>query len=341
MTQPIRVGVVGLGFMGATHIRAFHDAQGAGFPCRVAAVADRDRTNLTGHLVSKGNLGRTGEGRLFDPTSVRTYEDPARLARDPDLDLISICTHTDSHVEIALEALARGKHVLVEKPVSLHSPEVDRLAQAARASGRVCMPAMCMRFWPAWTWLKQHVESGVLGTCRSATFHRLGSRPDWSPEFYRDATRSGGALTDLHIHDVDFIHWCFGPVTQVRATGSVDHLTTTFKAERGPAHLVAEAGWDHAKGWPFRMRFVAIFDKATAEFDIARPHQLMVYRDGGAEHVPLEGLTGYDHEVRHALAVIGAGKTQTIATMDEALQVSLLLDAARLSLERGRAVSLP
>jgi hypothetical protein len=59
---------------------------------------------------------------------------------------VSICTYTDSHVELALMALARGKHVLVEKPVSLCSSEVARLVVAARNSGLICMPAMCMRF---------------------------------------------------------------------------------------------------------------------------------------------------------------------------------------------------
>jgi predicted dehydrogenase len=127
---------------------------------------------------------------------------------------VSICTPTDSHIELAMTALAAGRHVLVEKPVALRSAEVARLAQAAAPAGRVCMPAMCMRFWPGWEWLKERIEAGEFGRVRSATFQRVGAPPDWSA-FYGDYARSGGPLHDLHIHDADFIR--FHPVLLRRA----------------------------------------------------------------------------------------------------------------------------
>lgn len=67
---PIGVGVIGLGFMGRTHVAAYQAAAAAGFPCRLVAVCDPKPSRLTGELEANGNLA-TGSGRLFDPKSVR------------------------------------------------------------------------------------------------------------------------------------------------------------------------------------------------------------------------------------------------------------------------------
>ena len=96
-----------------------------------------------------------------------------------DVHLISICTPTDSHVRLATSALAAGKHVLVEKPVSLDAAEVRALARLADSVGRHCMPAMCMRFWPGWDFLHEAVRNTTFGKVQSATFQRLGTAPGW------------------------------------------------------------------------------------------------------------------------------------------------------------------
>ena len=114
--------------------------------------------------------------------------------------------------------------------------DIGRLADAAHAAHRICMPAMCMRFWPAWLWLAEQVEEEALGKVQSATFHRLGSIPAWSREFYSDESQSGGALVDLHIHDADFVRHCFGDPVSLISTGSVEHLTTCYRFAKGPKH---------------------------------------------------------------------------------------------------------
>ena len=140
-----RVGVVGLGFMGRTHVAAYRAAAAAGHPNRLVAVCDREAARLAGESGARGNLEgeRPGEP-VFDPAGVETYEDPARLLADDAVELVSICTPTDSHVELAVAALEAKKHVLLEKPVALSSLEAERLAVVARRSDRLCMPAMCM-----------------------------------------------------------------------------------------------------------------------------------------------------------------------------------------------------
>ena len=327
--EPLGVAVMGLGFMGRTHLEAYRSAAAAGFPNRLVAVCDPDRERRAGRLTSTGNLGANASAELaFDPATVfATDEVDALLARS-DVALVSICTPTESHVALAERALAAGKHVLLEKPVALRSADAERLREAARSAHGACVPAMCMRFWPGWRTLLEELRRGTLGAPRSATFRRLGSRPTWS-SFYADPERSGGALLDLHVHDVDFAIRAFGPPDAVHAFGDVDHLTAEFRYERGPAHVALEAGWDHSPGWPFRMGYTVVFERGTLEFDSTRAEPLQLTKDGRTSAVPLEPGTGYDFEVRHLLGALAAGTRAGLPTLDEAVVVLRWIERER------------
>lgn len=330
-TREIGVGIIGQGVMGRQHVAAYHAARAAGWACRVVAICDADTSKMAGGSIG-GNLA-AGSVTL---DGVGLYARTQDLLRDERVDLVSICTPTDTHVDLAIAAMAAGKHVLVEKPVALASAEVRRLADAAARSGRVCMPAMCMRFWPGWDWLHARIHDGAYGRLRSVVFHRLGAGPDWSKGFYHDVSRSGGALVDLHIHDVDFIVWCFGKPTAVRSAGSDWHVTTLYEVEGGPEHVVAESCWTLAKSAGFRMQYRAEFERATAEFDISKSPRLVVHGEAGSTPIDLPEGTGYDGEVRHIVEVIlGGGRPR--ATLEEAAIVAEVLERERESV-RGRGV---
>ncbi len=339
----IGVGVIGLGFMGRTHLAGFRQAQRGGRACRIVAVCDQVPSRRAGVIGSAGNFGAVADDdegpALFDPADVNAYAEPEALLADERVDLLSICTHTDTHADLAIRALAAGKHVLIEKPVAVASRDVQRVVEAAaRVPEQVCMPAMCMRFWPGWAWLKERIERGTFGPVVSATFERLGSKPDWAAEFYGDAERSGAALIDLHIHDADFVRWCFGDPISVASAGSIYQLTTMYRFDGGPSRVVAEGGWDQAPGFPFRMRYVVNFADATADFDLSREAPLMLTREGKSEPVELEATTGYEVEIAHVLDVI-AGKCELVATLDDALAVARLLETERESLATGGVVA--
>lgn len=341
MTSPLGVAVIGLGVMGRTHLKAYHAAASAGLPCRLVAVCSDDPRHLTGAPSNAGNLSAmAGAEQLFDPATVATTTDPAAIAATPSVHVVSICTPTDSHAALAIQMLRAGKHVLVEKPVAVTSADVRRVVDAARDSGRTCMPAMCMRFWPGWDWLKDRVTDRAFGRVLSATFTRVGSRPDWSRGFYHDPARTGGAMFDLHVHDADIILWLFGPPRAVRSMGSIDHITTLYEYnDTGPRHITAEGAWLSASGFPFRMRYTVEFELAVADWDLSRPQQLLLIRDGKAEHVPLPAESAYDREVAHFVHAVSTS-APTRATLAEAAQVTALLEAERRSLEAGRSASI-
>jgi len=337
---PIGVGVIGLGFMGRTHLAAYQAAALAGWPCQVRAVCDGNPSRLEVSSSVGGNLDNAGSSLTIDPANVQAYREVDAILSDSRVQLVSICTYTDSHVELALRALESGKHVLVEKPVALRSEEVKRLRDAAEKSDRRCMPAMCMRFWPGWDWLHDRIIDGSPGRVRSAAFTRLGSGPGWAADFYRDVSRSGGALFDLHIHDADFIYWCFGRPAQVSATGSIGHLTTIYQGLDRTPHVTAEGGWALAPSEAFRMRFVVEFEHATADFDLMRNPPLLVHHPNRIENVQLSQGTGYDREIRHLLDCVLHPTRKMRATLEDAFEVTRMLEAEQASLEQRQPVTI-
>lgn len=369
--------------MGATHIRCINAiaakasaglgpvvAPSAKLPaCLLTAVCDRDAARHSGMVAAAGNMASiTTQERLFDPATVKTYAEPQDLFDDPTVHAVHICTHTDTHVDLAIRALEAGKHVLVEKPVAVTSADVQRVIDAASRADRLCMPAMCMRFWPGWPWVREKIVSREFGRVISATFHRLGTPPSWSPDFYRDAERTGGALVDLHIHDADFIRWCFGDPIEVISTGSTNHLTTVYRfetvnpfeamgspktseteAQRPPRHVVAEGGWGHSSGYGFRMRYTVAFEHATAEFDLHRTPTVLLYRNGAAEPISLPAESAYHIEIEHFVRLLARHVFPEVAsfsdaalddgpTLSDALAVARLLESERSSLISGHAL---
>ena len=339
--RALGVGVVGLGFMGRTHLAAYKAANDAGHANRLVAVCDSDPERRKGIAAAAGNMqtGASAE-RMFDPSHVRAYAKADELFADREVELVSICTQTPTHVELALAALAAGKHVLLEKPVALTSADAERLARAAAESKGLCMPAMCIRFWPAWAWVKHAIDAGRYGAVRSAVFRRLGTAPQWAPGFYGDPKQSGGALFDLHVHDADFVRFCFGDAQSVTSTGSLEHVTTLYRFAKGPAHVVAEGGWDHTPGFAFKMAYTVVFEHATLDYEFGRAHELVLAHEGKSMPVALEPLNGYDGEVRHLLDAIASGSRKLDATMADALAHTRMLEAERRSIESGALVAL-
>ena len=329
----INVGVIGLGFMGRTHVAAFNRA----LNCQIVAVADRDRSRLTGDSDGEGNFDTGAGDRLFDPSEISTCEDAMELIDHPDVELVSVTTPTPTHRELALAVIRSGRHLLIEKPVDLDPAVILEISEAARESGVLAMPAHCMRFWPAWAWMKARLDEEKYGPVLNAKFTRTGAAPGWNPNFYLDDNKSGGAVVDLHIHDTDFIIHCFGTPKSVQSTGSRRHLKTTYEFDGGPK-VVAEGGWLEPPDAPFTMRAVIECSEATIEFDLARDPEVTVrFLDGSLEPHPEAsvGGSGYDGEVQAIIDAIRRGDTSPPVTLEDAAETGRVLQAEIRSLDSG------
>lgn len=334
----IKVGVVGLGMMGLTHLDAYAKLEGV----EVVALADRDEDRLNGKAKAAGNIEGQAEGG-FDYDSVKKYTDAAELIADPDIDVVDICLPTPAHVSFGIKVLEAGKHLLTEKPLARSYDDAMKLVNAANASDRIAMTAMCMRFWPGWTWLKDAIAEERHGKLLSLSFRRLASHPQGP--FYQDGDASGGAALDLHVHDADFIQFLFGLPKSVSSVGysskttAIDHIATRYDVG-SDAVIRAEGSWAMADGYAFCMQYAANFENATAEFDSNSDNPLKLYQDGETKLVELEGGMGYDHEIAYFLDCVRNNKQPEIVTMQDAANAVRLIEAEVQSVRSGAPVTL-
>ena len=150
----VNVGIVGLGFMAAAHIKAYRQIPHA----RVAALCNPSGRHLDGDFTdAAGNVGDNAPVKL-EPGAFKAYRDFAEMLANSDLQLIDICAPTLAHPELALAALKAGKHVLCEKPLARTSAQARQIVEAASKAKTFFMPAMCIRFWPEWAWVKRAIE---------------------------------------------------------------------------------------------------------------------------------------------------------------------------------------
>ncbi|MCC7409554.1 MAG: Gfo/Idh/MocA family oxidoreductase [Phycisphaeraceae bacterium] len=330
------IGVIGLGMMGRMHIESYASIPGA----NLVAIADADPQRAKGDLSSTwGNLP-AGGGSLLDMSRVKGFTNYRDLLALPEVDVVDICLPTPCHHEAALAALAAGKHVVCEKPLARTLDQARQIAAAAKKAKGFFMPAMCIRFWPAYVWLKHAVVTAPYGKVLAASFQRLGSYP---PGWFRDGKQSGGALLDLHIHDVDFVYYLFGSPQAVTsqgyaaATGQVDHVLTHYHYKNVPL-VVAEGGWAFHTPHPFRMTWHVNFEHATVE--MTRDGKVTLYRDNRAETVNIPDGMGYPAELAYFLQCVQAGVRPTTVTADDAVESLRIAFAEQLSIKTRKPIPL-
>jgi len=296
----MRVGVIGLGFMGATHVRALKSIAGA----ELAAVCSLDEKQLAGDLsATQGNLGMPG-ARL-DFTGVARYREIREILEDADVDAVDICLPTNQHAGVTIDALRAGKHVLVEKPMALDAESARRMVAEANKHKRVLMAAQVLRFLPAYQALGEVLARESAGLMRAAIFRRRCAAPAWSA-WLTDPNQSGGGVFDLLIHDVDICLHLFGIPEAISATGhealasGMDVITATLYYADGRTAVIS-GGWHHPKSFPFSMEYTVVADGGTVEYSSAGSGPVFYGADGEREAVKLEEKDGYRAEIEYFL----------------------------------------
>ena len=125
----VRVGVLGAGFMGSTHARAYHAMPGV----EVAEI-----------YAHSGNRAST----LAEELATTWTDDLAAVLADPVVDAVDICLPSPQHRPAAEAAVAAGKHVLLEKPIAMTMADADALVALAASTGKVLMDAHVLPCWP-------------------------------------------------------------------------------------------------------------------------------------------------------------------------------------------------
>jgi predicted dehydrogenase len=296
----MRVAVIGLGFMGSTHIQAMRTIPGL----ELAAVCSRDEKKLAGDLSAiQGNLG--GPGERLDFSHISRYRETEALLADSSIDAVDICLPTSQHASVAIDALAAGKHVLVEKPMALDAVSSERMIQAASRHKRVLMVAQVLRFLPVYRSLADVLARGSMGTMRSAIFRRRCAAPAWSA-WLSDPAQSGGGVFDLLIHDVDMCLHLFGTPQSISATGyealaaGIDLITAELHYADGSTAVIT-GGWHHPKSYPFSMEYTVVADGGSVEYSSLGGAPALYNSDGEREALPTDERSGYHAEIEYFL----------------------------------------
>jgi predicted dehydrogenase len=338
----VNIAVVGLGFMGVTHLRAYQQVKTA----KIVAVCDAVRLPVNGVLQGvAGNIKKSDDIQLGRDVKVfRTLEE---VLAEPEVGLVDLCTPTPLHPQQAVAALKAGKNVLCEKPIARTSAAAREIIQSEKTAPGFLMPAMCMRFWPGWSWLKEVAENQTYGKVLSARFRRISEMPGWSKQGTYSAAGAdlGGALFDLHIHDTDFVQFLFGRPARVFSTGvidaagSINHVVTQYVYPGGPA-VCAEGGWLLTKG--FNMGYTIHCEHATLDFDLARGANAMQIIEEGKDprFITYDSGDGYGEEVRYVVECARTGKPPSVVTAGDGLSALEICEAEERSLKTGQVVNL-
>jgi predicted dehydrogenase len=336
MGKKINVAVAGLGFMGVTHLRVYQTLRNV----NIVAVCDNTRVPVNGALRGvHGNIQSSPDIMLG--MKVRVYREFGELLADRDVELVDICTPTAWHATQVIAALQAGKHVLCEKPLAQTMADARSILKAAAASKKFLMPAMCMRFWPGWSWLKKIVAEGKFGPVRAASFRRLTARPAWGSA----GTHLGGALLDLHIHDTDFVNFLFGRPESVfstgltEATGNVEHVVTQYLYPGGPT-VHAEGSWLLPGG--FNMSFALHCERATIDFDLSRGNEALRLHGTGKKPrtIKLQNTDGYGEEIRYFANCLARGEKPAVVTPQDGVTALEICAAEEKSVRTGKVIRL-
>jgi predicted dehydrogenase len=287
----------------------------------VAAVGSRDADRAA---ALAGELG-----------AVRSHGSYDDLVRDDAVQAVYVATPHAQHAEVVLAALAAGKAVLCEKPLTHDLAETQRLARAAEESGAFLMEGMWMRFNPLVRRLAALVRDGALGAPRSL-HASIGfpAPPDptgrlWAPGL------GGGALLDIGVYTVDLARLLLGDVVEVHARGSL--ADTGVDAESSLALTTASGA--HAlldQSLRARMPTTAVLFCAGgwAELSAAfyAPTRLVVQvgDDEPVTHEIPERRAGFVGELEEVARCLLEGRTESdVMPLRETVETMRVLDQAR------------
>jgi predicted dehydrogenase len=254
VTEPLKVGVIGLGFFGSRHARVYHDHPAA----RLIGVADVDSTRV------REVAGLTG---------ARGFADYRELLALPGLQAVSICLPDRLHEAAAIAAAAAGKAILLEKPLAHSAAAARRIVDAVERHGVRLMIGHILRFDTRYVQVFDAAAEARLGEPIHLRAKRNGIR-----SVARRLGDSSSILFYMGVHDIDAMQWIgrskvtkvYAAKREVLGTGNEDALYAVLHFENG-----AIGSLDYSWAWPdglmngFRSAFEIVGTKSAAALDVS------------------------------------------------------------------------
>ena len=324
--RPVRVAVIGAGFMGQRHARIY------------AGLSDVE-------LVGVCDVREEAARELGAQVGAEAYADYRALLQRKDLDAVSVCTPDGLHREPCELALRAGRHVLLEKPIATTVADAEAIAAAAVRAGVVLLVGHCLRFDPRYDQARQAVERGELGTVQTMYTRRANT--------VAAQDRLGGRCPlplFLGVHDYDVMRWLAGSeVERVTAESKWGLLREQgFPVEDANCALlrfasgalgIAELSWILPRGFPavgdHRLDVVGsagALSIATLETGLRRADGHRAVQVDTASAPSVQGHAGgmFYFELRHFVDCVRGRATPAVTPHDAvmALRIALAVERA-------------
>jgi myo-inositol 2-dehydrogenase/D-chiro-inositol 1-dehydrogenase len=261
---------------------------------------------------------------------------------------VLVCTSTETHRQIVLEACEAGKHVFCEKPLARTPEEVEEMLRAVRRAGVKLQVGFNRRFDPNFSALRKELASGALG---KPLLLKITSRDPDFPSF--DYLRvSGGIWVDMIIHDFDMARYLMGEVEELYSTGSVlleprlrelgdlDTVITVLRFRSGALGVIDNC---RRAVYGYDQRVEVVGEKGMVEVPNPLPVQ-NIRRDGEGSHLsklyyffPDRYEASYIEEMRAFVKCLDEGGEPPVSGEDGKMALLLALSAQR-SFREGRPI---
>jgi predicted dehydrogenase len=271
--------------------------------------------------------------------------DAATVLDDASIEAVDLTVPTALHRDLAIAALASGKHVLCETPLAPSVADVDAMIEAARRAGRRLQVAQLVRLAEPNVEVRDLLRAGALGRPLVVSCQRLWPGLDALDDPH---DHHGDALDEVALFDLDWLLWCFGLPDAVAAHASatsgarVDHVLVVL--EVGGVRAFVEASLRLPASFPFRLVTRVVCEDDTVEWGVrfaaAGPPEVIVSRHprrGVGETRTPHGRDPYLAECRHFAGVVRGEADPGLLDPAGARDGLRVVAAARASLARGGA----
>jgi predicted dehydrogenase len=299
--KKLRVGVIGVGHIGSNHARLY-----AEMPL-VEFTAVYDVNVATGNAI----------GRKFSATPAKSLDEFAEM-----IDAASVATPTNTHYEVARFLLARGKHLLIEKPITDNTAHASALAELAAQKDLILQVGHVERFNPVLSALEKH-----LAHPRFIEAHRLSPYPDRGTDI--------GVVLDLMIHDLEIIlHFVRSPVQSIDAVGvpvlsrGEDIANARLRFENGCVANVTSSRIS-----PERMRKIRVFQEdAYLSLDYQNQSGEIYRRAGGRiarDKVEIEHEEPLKRQLASFIECTSTGREPRVSGLQATLALELAVEITK------------
>lgn len=282
-------------------------------------------------------------GRAFAAKNgSRFYENYDELLADPTIDAVCITSPTNLHPELMIKAAQAGKHIFTEKVLAITPEDARAITKAVKDAGVIFTICFPHESEPPFLVIRDLLDSGKLGKITYAKFRKAhtGSIDNWLPAFFYDKEQcGGGAMMDLGAHPMYLLEWALGKTKAVTSTftdmtdrGVEDNAVSVLEFEGG-AIGVSETSF---VSWGNPL----VFEISGTDGWLLMTDSEIRYQtreSGGWVHpeLPARAL----HPVDYFVDSVKSGKQGDMYTVEEALNLTLLMDAAYKSAYSGNKIT--